>query len=100
MNPDDVNDDGDISVNIVAVPPRGNGTAWGHDRAGACVAITGDRPRLMELFRLLRDFCHGRIGVVRVRSEDWDVTHIDVTECPSHESPEELRDKHGCYAPY
>jgi hypothetical protein len=93
--------DGDsIAVTIVAVPPRTAGTAWGHDAEGRCVAFTGERTALMELFRQLRDFCHGRADVVRVDPSQWDVTYIDPAECPAHESPQELRDRHGCYAPY
>lgn len=82
------------------VPPRGQGIAYGHSADGRCVSVTGERYRLLDLFRELRAFCHGRRERLEVSPDDWTVSEVQRADCPAHDTPETMRDRYGCYAPY
>lgn len=94
-------DPSSIVVSLVMVPPRGDGRAWGHTRAGGCVEFTQARETMLRLFHQLR--AAGRISpppTVEVDGIEWEVGPIERGECPVHSLPAISDGATVAFAPY
>lgn len=91
---------GEIQVQMVVVPPAGAGKAWGHDDAGNCVLVEGERVRMLELFHRLRDASRERRPLSVLSDTVSNVTKIDRAACPTHSLPEAPPESYVAWAPY
>lgn len=88
------------TVCAVLVGVENPGTAFGHTWDGQCIAFTGNREDMIELFRRLRANLKGEGPTVTVSPEDWsEVREIDRADCPNHMLPA-IKGEISYYVPY
>lgn len=89
-----------LTVCAVMVQVEKPGTAYGHTSNGQCVAFTGKREDLIELFQRLRANLKGEGPAVAVSAADWTaVRNIDRADCPNHMLPA-IKGEISYYVPY
>lgn len=93
---------GPLTVNVVMVPPRGEGRGYGHLRDGLCVEFTAARKTMLQLFHRLREA--GKQPSAPALEIDAagvnGVRRIERSECPIHMLPEIPPGTAVAFAPY